>query len=180
MAVYTDLGTERLAELIAAYDVGDLVSAKGIAEGVSNSNWLIETSGKDGGPRKDSAQSARFILTMYERRIETADLPFFLDLLDAVHDVDYAFVNATPHEVKCPHALPLIFHFRVNLGISTKPNTTSQMIHCEEVVFPSIIQNLKKYRPFHSLHLSSRCMRLFVATSARCVKRFFELVEARY
>ena len=88
MAVYTDLGTERLAELIAAYDVGDLVSAKGIAEGVSNSNWLIETSGKDGGPRKDSAQSARFILTMYERRIETADLPFFLDLLDHLSAAD--------------------------------------------------------------------------------------------
>ncbi|MEC7817039.1 MAG: homoserine kinase [Pseudomonadota bacterium] len=79
MAVYTDLGTERLAALIAAYDVGDLVSAKGIAEGVSNSNWLIETSGRDGGT---GSQGARFILTMYERRIETADLPFFLDLLD--------------------------------------------------------------------------------------------------
>ena len=79
MAVYTDLGTERLADLIAAYDVGDLVSAKGIAEGVSNSNWLIETSGKDGSP---GSQSARFILTMYERRIDIAELPFFLDLLD--------------------------------------------------------------------------------------------------
>ena len=70
MAVYTQLSAETLAELIANYDVGELVSAKGIAEGVSNSNWLIETS------------EARFILTMYERRIELEDLPFFLDLLD--------------------------------------------------------------------------------------------------
>ena len=85
MAVYTDLGTERLADLIAAYDVGDLVSAKGIAEGVSNSNWLIETSGRDSGT---GSQSARFILTMYERRIETADLPFFLDLLDHLSAAD--------------------------------------------------------------------------------------------
>ena len=85
MAVYTDLGTERLADLIAAYDVGDLVSAKGIAEGVSNSNWLIETSGRDGSP---GSQSARFILTMYERRIETTDLPFFLDLLDHLSAAD--------------------------------------------------------------------------------------------
>ena len=70
MAVYTHLGAEELARLIAHYDVGELVSAKGIAEGVSNSNWLIETS------------TGRFILTMYERRIDTNDLPFFLGLLD--------------------------------------------------------------------------------------------------
>ena len=70
MAVYTHLGAEDLARLIAEYDVGDLVSAKGIAEGVSNSNWLVETT------------RGRFILTMYERRIDTGDLPFFLGLLD--------------------------------------------------------------------------------------------------
>lgn len=75
MAVYTHLGAEDLAALIAHYDVGELVSAKGIAEGVSNSNWLIETSGGDG-------KGARFILTMYERRIDPDDLPFFLGLLD--------------------------------------------------------------------------------------------------
>ncbi|QYJ08014.1 homoserine kinase [Qipengyuania flava] len=70
MAVYTHLGAEDLAQLIAHYPVGELVSAKGIAEGVSNSNWLIETT------------QGRFILTMYERRIELEDLPFFLGLLD--------------------------------------------------------------------------------------------------
>ncbi len=70
MAVYTHLAAEDLASLIAAYDVGELVSAKGIAEGVSNSNWLVETT------------QGRFILTMYERRIDTGDLPFFLGLLD--------------------------------------------------------------------------------------------------
>ncbi|MEM6828232.1 MAG: homoserine kinase [Pseudomonadota bacterium] len=75
MAVYTHLGAEDLAKLIAHYDVGDLRSAKGIAEGISNSNWLIETSGPDG-------QGARYILTMYERRIELEDLPYFLGLLD--------------------------------------------------------------------------------------------------
>ncbi len=75
MAVYTQLGAEQLAALIAEYDVGELTMAKGIAEGVSNSNWLIETSGKAGTP-------SRFILTMYEFRIEVADLPFFLSLLD--------------------------------------------------------------------------------------------------
>lgn len=70
MAVYTHLSAEDLADLIAEYGVGELVSAKGIAEGVSNSNWLIETT-------RD-----RFILTMYEHRVDADDLPFFLGLLD--------------------------------------------------------------------------------------------------
>jgi len=75
MAVYTQLGAEVLGAIIARFDVGVLVSAKGIAEGVSNSNWLIET---EGAGRK----SGRFILTMYEERTEVSDLPFFLGLLD--------------------------------------------------------------------------------------------------
>ena len=75
MAVYTTLPAHELAALIAHYDVGTLVSAKGIAEGVSNSNWLIETTGVDGA-------GARFILTMYEQRMDVAELPFFLGLLD--------------------------------------------------------------------------------------------------
>ena len=79
MAVYTHLGAEDLAELIAEFDVGELRSAKGIAEGVSNSNWLIETSGKDGA---SDGRGARFILTMYEFRIEITELPYFLGLLD--------------------------------------------------------------------------------------------------
>jgi len=75
MAVYTTLTAADLAGLIAEYDVGGLISAKGIAEGVSNSNWLIETTGSDGN-------GARFILTMYEQRVAIEDLPFFLGLLD--------------------------------------------------------------------------------------------------
>ena len=79
MAVYTHLGAEELARLIGEYDVGELVSAKGIAEGVSNSNWLVETTGS---PRGAGGSGTRFILTLYERRIDYADLPYFLDLLD--------------------------------------------------------------------------------------------------
>lgn len=75
MAVYTHLGAEQLAGLIAEFDVGALRSAKGIAEGVQNSNWLIETTGHDGA-------GARFILTMYEERTEVSELPFFLGLMD--------------------------------------------------------------------------------------------------
>jgi homoserine kinase type II len=70
VAVYTTLTAADLAALIAEYDVGELVSAKGIAEGVSNSNWIVETTG------------GRYILTMYEARVDAGDLPFFLGLLD--------------------------------------------------------------------------------------------------
>ena len=75
MAVYTPLSAAELTSLVAQYDVGALVSAKGIAEGVSNSNWLVETTGRDGS-------GARFILTLYEARMEVEELPFFLGLLD--------------------------------------------------------------------------------------------------
>ena len=69
MAVYTHVDPDDLAALVARYDVGTVVSCKGIAEGVENSNFLLETT--DG----------RFILTLYEKRVSEADLPFFVDLL---------------------------------------------------------------------------------------------------
>ena len=70
MAVYTQVPPEELETLIARYGVGALVSAKGIAEGVENSNYLVDTT------------AGRFILTLYEKRVDEADLPFFLALLD--------------------------------------------------------------------------------------------------
>lgn len=70
MAVYTEVPAEALETFLARYDVGTLVSAKGIAEGVSNSNFLIETT------------ASRFILTLYERRIDLADLPWFIGLME--------------------------------------------------------------------------------------------------
>lgn len=75
MAVYTHIGAEEMAALIEHFDVGALVSAKGIAEGVENSNWLVDTTGAEG-------KGARFILTVYEKRVKPEDLPFFLGLLD--------------------------------------------------------------------------------------------------
>ncbi|MES1984731.1 MAG: homoserine kinase [Pseudomonadota bacterium] len=70
MAVYTHVPAEDMAVFLTRYDVGSLVSAKGIAEGVENSNYLIETT-------RD-----RYILTLYEKRVDESDLPFFMDLLD--------------------------------------------------------------------------------------------------
>ena len=77
MAVYTHVPAEAMADFLRRYDVGELVSAKGIAEGVENSNYLVETTG---GPGGNGAR--RFILTLYEKRVDEGDLPFFMDLLD--------------------------------------------------------------------------------------------------
>lgn len=78
MAVYTTVSAEQLAAFLQDYDVGPLVSFKGIAEGVENSNFLVET-GAD--PDRGHAPH-RFILTLYEKRVNAADLPFFMALLD--------------------------------------------------------------------------------------------------
>jgi homoserine kinase type II len=69
MAVYTDVAADELAEFLSRYDLGELLSYKGIAEGVENSNFLLHTS------------AGTFILTLYEKRVERGDLPFFLALM---------------------------------------------------------------------------------------------------
>lgn len=68
MAVYTEVSDEELNEFVDGYDIGALLSYKGIAEGVENSNYLIHT------------ENGNFILTLYEKRVDSNDLPFFLGL----------------------------------------------------------------------------------------------------
>ena len=70
MAVYTDVTADDLADFLADYDLGELLSYKGIAEGVENSNFLVHTS------------AGNFILTLYEKRVAEKDLPFFLALME--------------------------------------------------------------------------------------------------
>jgi homoserine kinase type II len=69
MAVYTDITDDELAQLLADFDLGQATSFKGIAEGVENSNFLLET------------ETGRYFLTVYEKRVREEDLPFFLGLM---------------------------------------------------------------------------------------------------
>ncbi len=69
MAVYTDVAADDLAAFLAPYDLGDLLSYKGIAEGVENTNFLLHTT------------RGSFILTLYEKRVAEDDLPYFLSLM---------------------------------------------------------------------------------------------------
>ncbi|MDU6134587.1 homoserine kinase [Bradyrhizobium sp.] len=69
MAVYTDVAADELADFLKTYDIGELLSYKGIAEGVENSNFLLHTT------------KGYFILTLYEKRVAVDDLPYFLGLM---------------------------------------------------------------------------------------------------
>ncbi|MFZ3177028.1 MAG: homoserine kinase [Methylovirgula sp.] len=69
MAVYTEVTDLELESFLADYGLGKLLAFKGIAEGVENSNFLLQT------------DAGLFILTLYEKRVAAADLPFFLALM---------------------------------------------------------------------------------------------------
>lgn len=70
MAVYTEVGDTELEAFLAEYDIGRAESFKGIAEGVENSNFLLTTT------------KGQYIVTLYEKRVDPRDLPFFLGLMD--------------------------------------------------------------------------------------------------
>jgi len=80
MAVYTDVPDDELKAFIAEYAIGEIAFCKGIAEGVENSNYLLRT------------DSGTFILTLYEKRVDPADLPFFLALME----------HLAAHGIACP------------------------------------------------------------------------------
>ncbi|TWH34904.1 MULTISPECIES: homoserine kinase [unclassified Aminobacter] len=80
MAVYTDITEQELGAFLRDYDIGDLLSYKGIAEGTENSNFLLHTT------------KASYILTLYEKRVDRNDLPFFLGLM----------VHLATRDVTCP------------------------------------------------------------------------------
>jgi homoserine kinase type II len=85
MAVYTDVAADELAEFLERYDIGELLSYKGIAEGVENSNFLLHTT------------SGSFFLTLYEKRVALADLPFFLGLMG----------HLAGHGINCPQPVKM-------------------------------------------------------------------------
>ncbi|MDB5381880.1 MAG: Homoserine kinase [Rhodospirillales bacterium] len=70
MAVYTEVTDEALRSFLADYPLGDLIAFRGIAEGVENSNYALKT------------ETGDFILTLYEKRVDPAELPYFLGLMD--------------------------------------------------------------------------------------------------
>lgn len=91
MAVYTQVSDDALAGFLDAYDVGTAISFKGIAEGVENSNYFLETT------------TGRFILTLFEKRARPEDLPFFMALME--HLADAGFPAPRPVQARDGEAL---------------------------------------------------------------------------
>jgi homoserine kinase type II len=121
MAVYTDVSDEELERFIALYGLGKLITFKGIAEGVENTNYLL------------AADAGTFILTLYEKRVATADLPFFLGLKQHLHSRGVncplpvtAKDGATLHELAGRSAALITFLD----GVSVK---NPKPLHCAEV-----------------------------------------------
>lgn len=94
MAVYTDVTAEDLAAHLQKYDIGALSSFKGIAEGVENSNFLVHTT------------KGAFILTLYEKRVDPVDLPFFIGLME--HLAARGLTCPTPVKMRDGAALGLL------------------------------------------------------------------------
>lgn len=80
MAVYTEVNEVELASFLADYDLGHVLALKGIAEGVENSNYVLHV------------DAGYFILTLYEKRVDEKDLPFFLGLME----------HLAGHGLNCP------------------------------------------------------------------------------
>jgi len=89
VAVYTEVSDEALRNFLADYDIGELIAYRGIAEGVENSNYSLRTGGRD-------HRGGDYILTLYEKRVNPADLPWFLGLMGHLSD----------HGVVCPQPVP--------------------------------------------------------------------------
>ncbi len=84
MAVYTDITDEELERFLARYDLGEPLAFKGIAEGIQNSNFLLET------------EAGRFILTVYERGVTAEELPYFLDLMGYLAEAGFPSARPIP------------------------------------------------------------------------------------
>tara|TARA_B100000700_G_C14945348_1_gene808893 strand:+ start:38 stop:1006 length:969 start_codon:yes stop_codon:yes gene_type:complete len=77
MAVYTKLSEIKIKELFSKYNLGEILNYKEIKEGIENTNYFIQTN------------KNKFILTLYEKRVEEKDLPFFISLMKNLFDKNF-------------------------------------------------------------------------------------------
>jgi homoserine kinase type II len=106
MAVYTEVGDTELDAFLAEYDIGEAEALKGVAEGVENSNYLLTTT------------KGQYFLTLYEKRVDPRDLPFFLGLMD----------HLSARGINCPQPI----HGRDGSAVRTlagKPAAITSFLH---------------------------------------------------
>ena len=131
MAVYTEVSDVEVQEFVEAYDLGAVRSLKGIAEGVENSNYLLQT------------DKGQFILTLYEKRVDERDLPFFLGLMEHLAD----------REIACP--LPL--HAQDGRALHTLAGRPAAIVTYLDGMWP------KRIQPRHCAELGTMMARMHKA-----------------
>ena len=106
MAVFTEVDNKELEEFWSGYHLGEILSINGIAEGVENSNFFIQTTDK------------RYILTLFEKRVKPEDLPYFVGLMDHVSQQGFS----------CPQ--PMFPHNANPIGsLSNRPALVTSFLH---------------------------------------------------
>lgn len=139
MAVYTVLTNEEIAALVSErYGLGDLVFAVGIAGGVENTNYLLTVRGKN-------AKETRYVLTLFEKRVNAGELPFFMALM----------THLASHGVVCPTPIPM------------QDNSVTGMLREKYFVLASFLEG-KSISDIHAAHcaqVGSAVAKLHIATA---------------
>ncbi|HAA93512.1 MAG: homoserine kinase [Rhodospirillaceae bacterium] len=131
MAVYTEVPDDALEDFIADYDIGGILSCKGIAEGVENSNYLLRT------------DQGQYILTLYEKRVDPKDLPYFLNLME----------HLAANEILCPTVL----HGRDGVALRELCSRPAAVISFLDGMSP------RKIEPDHCAELGNALAKLHLA-----------------
>ena len=139
MAVYTEVSDDELDRFVAEYDIGRVTSFKGIADGVENSNYLLQT------------DAGTFILTIYEKRVNPRDLPFFLGLMD----------HLAARDIPCPTPV----HGRDGEALREVAHKPAAIVSFLEGVWP------KGRTPQHCAKLGEAVARMHVAGSDFSIRR---------
>jgi homoserine kinase type II len=158
MAVYTDVSAEELGEFLARYDIGELLSYKGIAEGVENSNFLLHTT------------RGSYFLTLYEKRVAVGDLPFFLGLM----------AHLAEHGITCPQPV----RTRAGEALGTLAGRPAAIIDFLEGVWPrrpGVVHCAAVGGALAKMHLAGRdfAMRRPNALSVAGWRPLFEAMASR-
>jgi homoserine kinase type II len=137
MAVYTDVGEEELGAFLADYALGTLLSFKGIAEGVENTNYVLHT------------DAGYFILTLYEKRVAKNELPFFVGLMQ----------HLAERGINCPQ--PVHKRGGAVLGeLAGRPAAIFTFLEGVSVRRPQVSHCLAVGRALAGLHLAGRDFKL--------------------
>jgi homoserine kinase type II len=139
MAVYTEVPDDELRSFIADYAIGEVTSCKGIAEGVENSNFLLRT------------DTGTFLLTLYERRVDPADLPFFIALME----------HLAAHGIACPTPIKA----RDGIALRRLCGRPAALVSFLDGMWPRRIQ------PFHCAGVGAALARLHLAGASFAMRR---------